>query len=278
MNGKLKLNDLLRFSDIDIRNTKISLNKQDKQSKDDVIEIFKTNKERLLEWNYWNTRSYAIGQYVIGLALIKNDDWFLFTVGQVTGKINAPNNTSIGVTYNTLHEFDDLYGRVVINYHNTQQQMCRKAETLIDEMLVKEILPSVFSGFDFPGYDKVCLSFKDLELIVKGNYPSYQNALENQKAVYLQTDTKTGKLYVGSATASQGMLLKRWSDYVNNGHGGNKGLQALIKQEGFDYIKNNFQYTILENFNSRVNDEYVLARESYWKDVLKSREFGYNEN
>jgi hypothetical protein len=28
----------------------------------------------------------------------------------------------------------------------------------------------------------------------------------------------------------------------------------------------------------RMSDDYVLARESYWKDVLLSRKFGYNEN
>jgi hypothetical protein len=28
----------------------------------------------------------------------------------------------------------------------------------------------------------------------------------------------------------------------------------------------------------RTSDEHVLAREGYWKDVLLSREFGYNKN
>ena len=50
------------------------------------------------------------------------------------------------------------------------------------------------------------------------------------------------------------------------------------KEKGFDYIKENFQYTILENYNSKVDDEYVLKRESYWKEVFQSRKFGYNKN
>ena len=49
-------------------------------------------------------------------------------------------------------------------------------------------------------------------------------ALENQKAVYLIADLKLGKFYVGSATSNSGMLLQRWSNYVTNGHGGNKEL------------------------------------------------------
>lgn len=85
-------------------------------------------------------------------------------------------------------------------------------------------------------------------------------------------------MYVGSATAEKGMLLARWSSYVHNGNGGNEGLIELIKEKGFDYIKENFQYTILENYNSKVDDEYVLKRESYWKEVFQSRKFGYNKN
>lgn len=102
--------------------------------------------------------------------------------------------------------------------------------------------------------------------------------MRNQKAVYLQTDKATGRMYVGSATAKKGMLLARWSSYIYNGHGGNEGLIELVKEKGFDYIKDNFQYTILENYNSKVDDEYVLRRESYWKDVFQSRKFGYNKN
>ena len=55
-------------------------------------------------------------------------------------------------------------------------------------------------------------------------------------------------------------------------------LKELVREKGFDYIKKNFQYTIIENFNAKVDDHYVLERESYWKEVLRSREFGYNKN
>ncbi|WP_267899138.1 GIY-YIG nuclease family protein [Macrococcoides canis] len=103
-------------------------------------------------------------------------------------------------------------------------------------------------------------------------------ALENQKAVYLITDKSNGKLYVGLATSMSKMLLTRWSNYVANGHGGNKELVALVEEKGFDYVKENFQYTILENYNGKVDDKLVLQRESYWKEALQSRQFGYNSN
>ncbi len=98
--------------------------------------------------------------------------------------------------------------------------------------------------------------------------------MENQKAVYLIVDTKTGKKYVGSAYGDN-MLLGRWRNYIANGHGGNK----LLKSLDFEYIKENFKYSILEIFKSSVDDEIIINRESFWKEVLLTRtEFGYNDN
>ena len=81
-----------------------------------------------------------------------------------------------------------------------------------------------------------------------------------------------------SATGNNGMLLQRWTQYVKTGHGGNKELVDLVNDKGFDYIKKYFQYSILENYNSKVDDNLILARESWWKETLQSRKFGYNAN
>lgn len=104
------------------------------------------------------------------------------------------------------------------------------------------------------------------------------SALKSQKAVYLITDTKTGKSYVGSAYGDNGMLLNRWESYIRTGHGGNKELRELIQLKGFDYVRNNFEYVILENYNSRVDKKIILERESWWKSTLKTRTFGMNSN
>lgn len=76
------------------------------------------------------------------------------------------------------------------------------------------------------------------------------------------------------------MLLGRWTAYAKNGHGGNVELEQLVldPEKGFDYIKKHFHYTILENFNQSTPAQYVLERESYWKNVLQSRKYGYNKN
>ncbi len=74
------------------------------------------------------------------------------------------------------------------------------------------------------------------------------------------------------------MLLQRWKNYIENGHGGNKELKRIVNENGLEYIKRYFQYSILENYNSKVDDSVILERESWWKETLQSRNFGYNQN
>ena len=103
---------------------------------------------------------------------------------------------------------------------------------------------------------------------------AWKTALENQKAVYLIVDSSNGKKYVGSAYGEK-MLHGRWTDYIQSGHGGNVDLKTL----SFEHIKDNFRYSILEIFKSTTNDETILERETWWKEVLLTRgEFGYNKN
>ena len=276
MNGKLKLNDLLRLTPEQLAKTKVRLNKYNGEK--NPIDDFKKDPNSLLHWNYHNNKPYKEGQYSIGLVHMNGDRYLLFTVGKILKVLDIPKNNGVGVKFETLEEYKDLYGRVVVSYHNTSQNLFRNADSIMDDLIVTEIIPSIYTGFDFPGYQNVSLTFEQLKTIVEGNFDSYRNALERQKAVYVQTDRATGKLYVGSATSEYGMLLARWKNYVSNGHGGNVDLKALVKEKGFDYIKKNFTYTIIENFNEGTEDRYVLERESYWKRVLDTRVHGYNKN
>ena len=276
MNGKLKLNDLLRLTPEQLAKTKVRLNKYNGEK--NPIDDFKKDPNSLLHWNYHNNKPYKEGQYSIGLVHMNGDRYLLFTAGKILKVLDIPKNNGVGVKFETLEEYKDLYGRVVVSYHNTSQNLFRNADSIMDDLIVTEIIPSIYTGFDFPGYQNVSLTFEQLKTIVEGNFDSYRNALERQKAVYVQTDRATGKLYVGSATSEYGMLLARWKNYVSNGHGGNVDLKALVKEKGFDYIKKNFTYTIIENFNEGTEDRYVLERESYWKRVLDTRVHGYNKN
>ena len=179
----MKLNDILQFTQEELSLTKIRLNTYNGYK--NPIDDFKKNPQLLLDWNYWNNKPYKQGQISIGLVNMGNHEWLLFTIGRIKKVLEKPINSIDGINgvqveYETLEKYNDLYGRVVLSYHNKTQQLFRNAD-IINELEVKEILPSVFSDFDFPGYDNVCLSFDELASIVNGDYVSYRNALKNKK-------------------------------------------------------------------------------------------------
>ena len=51
----------------------------------------------------------------------------------------------------------------------------------------------------------------------------------------------------------------------------------MLKEMGRDHA-DKFQFSILETGDSRATDDEIMARESHWKSVLLSREFGLNLN
>ena len=105
---------------------------------------------------------------------------------------------------------------------------------------------------------------------------SWKSALSNVKGVYLIVDTLTGKQYVGSAYGNE-CIWHRWANYAKDGHGGNIELKKLLKENGEDY-KYNFKYSILEVCNMNLGNEYILQRETHWKEILLTRIFGLNKN
>lgn len=276
--AKILLNDLLSINEDFVR---VKLNQYN--GEEDPRELYKQNPDVINNvWLLWrsNRRSFPyVGKLAICLVYIGGDSWLLTTVKRIT-KILPNVKNGIGYEAEEIEQYQKYYGRVIVKYHNTKRTLVRDYENIKNELEVVEILNSQYMGDEFPGYDNIRLSYDELANVINRHAGGWFGALNNQKAVYLITDTSNGKLYVGSATAKNGMLWSRWSDYIANGHGGNKELVAIVNDtaKGFEYIKNNFQYTALENFNSKVDDSYILQREAWWKKVLCSRKFGYNSN
>lgn len=268
------LNDLLCIEEL--KKTKIRLNKyagsDDYGRRPNFLEYFHDDKAKLMEGNFWNyekKKSYSMDDIVIGFAEIEKGKYLLFDISIVTKDLNKLN--AVGYEYKKIDKYEKYFGRVVVRYHNKSQNLVRRAESLIHEMEVESILPDVYSNDVFPGYENVNISWNELKRNI--NKESWKTALKNQKGVYLISDTKTGKFYIGSAYGKE-MLLNRWNSYLKTGHGGNAELKSL----NFDYVKENFHYSILEIYKSTVDNETVIKRESWWKQILLSREFGYNKN
>lgn len=268
----IKLNDILRLENI--KNVKIRFNLMFAQNWN-PIELFKNGDiSTMIEGQYWNykkNKSYKIGQVTIGLVKIKpNEDyWLLFHIGQVTKDLNKLDG--VGYEHEDLPDYQKYVGRLIIKFKNKAQTMIRNADSVIDECYVSQILPDTFDNDLFPGYEKVNISWGEMNrLLDKDNW---KTALQNQKGVYLLTDISNGRMYIGSAYG-ENMILGRWRAYLQNGHGGNIGLKRLT----FDHIKHNFKYSILDIYKSTTDDQVIINRESWWKEVLQSRQFGYNEN
>jgi hypothetical protein len=276
MGEVIRLNDLLCLEGTDLKAAKVKFNQWNGSV--DPIEAYVEKRDEVNgEWLFWRAkvRSFNVGNIAICFVKMPYDTWPLTTVKRVTKELGVTD----GINYEG-EEIDSLkqyFGRVVVRYHKKRSVVMRLAG-IADELEVVEVLPSIYDGENFPGYDKVRLSYPQLKTILDRHKSDWVAALENQKAVYLITNLSNGKQYVGSATGDNGMLLERWSNYVKDGHGGDVELKDIVAKQGFDHVKKYFQYSILENYNARVDKDVILQRESWWKTTLGTREFGYNGN
>ncbi|WP_155962419.1 GIY-YIG nuclease family protein [Streptococcus ruminantium] len=272
----IRLQDWLQFSEEKLPRVKVKFNNW---TGENPLQNYLSDPETVDNFNlFWRNknRNYSVGDIAINLIQMGHDKWLLTTIKRVTKELGV----TFGQNYTgeVLEEYSPYFARLILHCKRPGRASVFSFQTVIDHLEVHQLLPEVYGGEEFPGYDNICLTYQQLESILRLGKKDWLTALTNQKAVYLITDTYTGKLYVGSATSDYGMLLSRWQSYIQNGHGGNKELLALVNREGFDYVKKYFQYSVLENYNAKIDDKCVLGRETYWKQVLKTREFGYNEN
>lgn len=273
----IKLNDIFGFTKEEIPYIKICFHVWESDV-NYTRDYYLSNKEQVNHWNiFYNAgkKHFKVGEIVINAIKVDYDKYLVTMVKRVTKDLNKYNNQ--GYEGEIIEVLEPYFDRLVIKYKPGRMRV-RKYGSLYNDVVVSEILSEPWRGDEFKGYDEICLSYPQLESIFRLEKRDWLTALQNQKAVYLITDKKTGQLYVGSATSKNKMLLSRWTSYVNNGHGDNTELRKLVKEKGFDYVKENFQYSLLENFNGKVDDDYIISREQWWKKVLQSRKFGYNDN
>ena len=158
--NSIKLNDVLKLDNLD--NVKIRFNLMFADNWN-PIETFKNNEiETLLAGQYWNynkNKSFKEGQITLGFIRIKSNEsyWLLFHIGKITKDLNRLND--IGYEFETLSEYEKYFGRLIIKFKNTSQNMIRNAESVINDCEVTQILPDTFDNDIFPGYDNVNLSW-----------------------------------------------------------------------------------------------------------------------
>lgn len=128
----------------------------------------------------------------------------------------------------------------------------------------------------FPGFDDLILSFSDLQTVIEDSrYENWRQILKSVQGIYLISDMKSGKLYVGKADGSE-RIMGRWSAYAKTGHGGNVALRELNEVDMSH--RNHFQFSILRVFSPGASTAEIDSAENHYKRALLSRQFGLNRN
>jgi len=224
-------------------------------------------------WQEHQTKRNFACDHILSLIDIGPGRWLFVGIYDVLGY--SPHSVYPGQFLYTTQlrpTLEDLIGRVIVAHSRTRQSyVWLKPEV---QLPVLEIRSQKMTIGDFPGYNSVLIRHSILRVITQQVISSWHAALKSIRGVYLVTDTYTGKQYVGKASGEVG-IWQRWCDYAANGHGGNVKLKVLLEEMGSQYV-NHFQYSILEIADTHASEQQILARESYWMNVLRTREFGLN--
>ena len=122
----------------------------------------------------------------------------------------------------------------------------------------------------FPGFDALTLDYPQLQAVIREHrYAAWRTALSSVIGVYLITDTRDGRHYVGKADGAEN-ILQRWAAYATNGHGGNVELRNLDPAS--------FRLSVLRVFDPATPTREIDAAESHYKYALDSRRHGLNRN
>ncbi|WP_241490427.1 GIY-YIG nuclease family protein [Microbacterium testaceum] len=122
----------------------------------------------------------------------------------------------------------------------------------------------------FPGFDQLLLDYPTMQAVLREpRYASWRTALSSVLGVYLITDTRSGKHYVGKADGRES-IRQRWGAYAANGHGGNVELRGLDPS--------GFRFSLLRVFDPSTPPREIDLAERHFKDALDSRRHGLNRN
>lgn len=226
---------------------------------------------------YQNRRNFQCDT-IVSLIHLHSNKWLFVGVWRIEGVAARSNPEKSWFEYSTteVSGLEHLSGRTIVEFSRNFRASYLQGSRYADQLAVAQILEDRMSMADFPGYSSVVISFDQLRHIVARDLTAWRAALKSVAGVYLVTDGSCGKLYVGSAYGTDG-IWGRWSAYAGTLHGNNKELKELVTKMGEAHSKH-FQFSILEICDIMDTQDEVLARESHWKNALRSREFGYNSN
>ena len=160
----------------------------------------------------------------------------------------------------------DLRNRLVIAWRSPRSW--RISGTTAADYPVMEI--SDAHPESFPGFNQLTLDFTKLQAVMREHrYATWRTALASVIGVYLITDTRDGRQYIGKADGAEN-IRQRWAAYAANGHGGNVELRNLTPAT--------FRFSLLRVFDPATSRQEVDQAENYFKVALDTRNHGLNRN
>ncbi len=213
-------------------------------------------------------------KYIFSLIYYKKGEWMFAGIYEVISSKEVKDR----IRYETklLDKYEDLIGRLIIGYDKEFRQSYPYLTKVYEHFKFVEILRDRVSIEEFPGFENVNVRFSELKYIIKKEEKSWKTALLNIQGIYLISDTSNGKLYVGAAYGEDA-FWNRWKEYITKGTGNNVELKRLLEEKGFKHAFN-FSFSILEVHSKMTDKDYIIQREQHWKNILLTKEFGYNMN
>jgi hypothetical protein len=240
------------------------------------LDVFVTARANWRAWNEWrgSKNDWTRPRILSFIDFYPKSDAWLFG-----GAFDVIERRSDGYGLRADAQFEKYVGRLLATFRRPQGMRGRAffLETYLPQFTVAELLPQIYTGESFPGFENIQHDFGTLEAIIRSERADWKAALENAKGVYVIVDKSNGKKYVGSAYGDAG-IWSRWACYVGTSHGWNDELVRLVDEKGPNYARDNFRFSVLEVMVRATPDQAVLDREGHWKTALLTREFGYNRN
>lgn len=284
----IELNKFIKVPDLNKTKIKFNMNAGNAEIKAWDL-LFKEDETEWEQINAWKTKhpnnNLNHADYLLAFAQYYpyGPEYFIFGGLYKIKKIEPEVYDEVGYELTLMEDYKEYRKRLIVKLKKPiGRDLYNRLYKNIQDTLepeVYEIAPNTKLGH-FPGYQNVTLSHPQMQQIISRNEPSWKQALMNVKGVYVITDLSNGKLYIESASGNTDGIWQRWSDYANieNLTGGNKLLNEIKLDKGKDYIINNFQYSILEIFDTKTKVDTIINRENYWKNVFCTRKYGMNYN
>jgi hypothetical protein len=161
-----------------------------------------------------------------------------------------------------LPSFLPLRGRLITQWPNPRRWFQTK------DLPLEQLLPPG-NAMHFPGFQDLVLNWQELRNVIDTPqlHREWRPALSATGGIYRIVDHGSGKIYIGSASGTEG-IWGRWRDYAKTGHGGNEMLRELDPKL--------FQWSIVRTLSGSMSRMEIVRIEHVEMRKHGSKAIGLN--